>query len=191
MRSTRWTLALSVLSAAATTVILPASVASAETHHASKHPKAHHASKHPKAHHASTSGSTVSQTCPTAAVVSAALGSTYPAPKSSTGAGLVSCNYSNPNTSANAVLGFSKATGITTAVLKLTAQSQARAQHVTASPVAGLGDAAYMFTLPDASANPSGVATTVLLIKSGSTLVDITAEASPAQVKALGHILVK
>jgi hypothetical protein len=89
------------------------------------------------------------------------------------------------------VLGFSKATGITAATLKATAQSQASAQNVTAGPVAGLGDAAYLFNLNDASTNASGVATTVLLIKSGSTLVDITAEATPAQVEALGHVLVK
>jgi hypothetical protein len=191
MRSTRWAVALSVMSAAATMAVLPASVASASTHHGSKHPKGHHGSNRNKDHHASTSGSTVSETCPTAAVISAALGSTYPAPQSSTGAGMVSCSYNNPNTSANAVLGFSKATGITAAVLKSTAQSQAQAQHVAARPVAGLGDAAYIFTLTDASTNSSGVATTVLLIKSGSTLVDITAEASPAQAEALGHVLVK
>jgi hypothetical protein len=162
--------------------VLPASVASATTHHGSKHRKARHGS---------TGGSSVSETCPTAAVVSAALGSTYPAPQTSTGGGMVSCNYSDPNTSANAVLGFSKATGITAAVLKSTAQSQAQAQNVKASPVSGLGDAAYSFTLTDASSNASGVATTVLLVKSGSTLVDITAEASPTQVEALGHVLVK
>ena len=133
---------------------------------------------------------TVSETCPTAAVVSAALGSTYPAPQSSGGGGLVSCNYSDPNTSANLVLGFSKATGITAAVLKTTAQSQASAQGVTPSSVAGLGDAAYLFTMHDANTNASGVATTVLLIQVGSTLVDITAEASPSGVEALGHVLV-
>ena len=140
---------------------------------------------------AAGSTGTVSEACPTAAVVSAALGSTYPAPQSSSGGGLVSCNYNDPNTSANLVLGFSKATGITDAALKTTAQSQASAQNVTASPVAGLGDAAYLFSLHDASTNASGVATTVLLVRVGSTLIDITAEATPAEVEALGHVLVK
>jgi hypothetical protein len=138
---------------------------------------------------AASSGATLTA-CPTAAVVSAALGSAYPAPQSSSASGELSCNDNDPNTSANAVLGFSKAPGLTLAVLKSTADGQASAQSVTASPVSGLGDGAYLFTLNDASTNSSGVATTTLLIKSGATLVDITAEATPAQVQALGHALV-
>jgi hypothetical protein len=138
---------------------------------------------------ATTSGATFT-TCPTAAVVSAALGSTYPAPQTSTASGDLSCSYDDPNTSANAVLGFAKTPGLTAAVLKSTADSQASAQGASVSPLSGLGDGAYIFTLKDGGTNSSGVATTILIIQSGSTLVDITAQASPAQVDALGHVLV-
>ncbi len=60
---------------------------------------------------------------------------------------------------------------------------------VTASPISGFGDAAYTFTLNDAGTNASGIATTIMVIQVGSTLVDITAEATPAHVQALAHVI--
>ena len=55
--------------------------------------------------------------------------------------------------------------------------------------VPGFGDAAYLFTLKDASTNASGIATTVMLIEVGSTLIDITAQATPAHTEALAHAI--
>lgn len=138
---------------------------------------------------AASSSGAVSQTCPTAAVVSTALGTTYPSPKSSSSAGSVTCNYSDPSTSANLVIGITKASGLNAATLKSTADSAASASKATASPVSGFGDAAYIIAADDASTNASGIATTAMLIKVGSTLVDITAEATPAQVQALAHVV--
>lgn len=138
-----------------------------------------------------SSASTVSQTCPSAAVVTAALGTTYPAPKSNSSAGTVICTYNDPSTSANLVLGFSNVAGLNAATLKSTADSQASAQQVTASAISGFGDAAYTFTMNDASTNASGIATTVMLVQVGSTLVDITAQATPAHVQALAHVVLE
>jgi hypothetical protein len=69
------------------------------------------------------------------------------------------------------------------------ADSQAGAQQVTAHAISGFGTAAYIFTLNNGSTNASGIATTIMLIQSGSTLIDLTAEATPAHVQALAHVI--
>jgi hypothetical protein len=139
---------------------------------------------------APSSAGAVSETCPSAAVVTSAFGTTYPAPKSSSSDGTLTCNYSDPSTSANLVIVFSKEAGLSAAVLKTVADSQASAQNVTARPISGFGDAAYTFTLNDASTNAAGIATTIMLIQVGTTLLDLTAEATPAHVQALARVIV-
>jgi hypothetical protein len=71
--------------------------------------------------------------------------------------------------------------------LKIAADSQANAEKTTAVAVSGLGNAAYSFTLNDAGTNSSGVATTSLEVLDGSKLIDITAEATVAQVDAIAR----
>lgn len=101
----------------------------------------------------------------------------------------MTCNYSDPTTGANLVILTSPAPGASASasVLKSVANSQAQAQNTTATPISGFGSAAYISTLHDASSNSSGVATTLMMILDGSKLVDITAEATPAQVQAIAH----
>jgi hypothetical protein len=135
----------------------------------------------------SSSASTVSATCPTSAEITAAAGTAYPAPKVSSFSGTVMCSYSDPATGANLVIMFSPASGTSASALKIVADSQANAQHVTAAPVSGFGTAAYTFTLADAGTNSSGVATTILIILDGSKLIDITAQATVAQVQAIAR----
>ncbi len=138
---------------------------------------------------APSSAGAVSETCPSAAAVTSAFGTTYPAPKSSRSGSTLTCNYSDPSTSANLVIVFSKEAGLSAAVLKTVADSQASAQKVTARPISGFGDAAYTFTLNDAGTNASGIATTIMLIQAGTTLLDLTAEATPAHVQALARVI--
>jgi hypothetical protein len=127
--------------------------------------------------------------CPTAGAMSAATGTTYPTAKSSSGAGLVSCNYDDPTTSVNFVILFSPATGISASEFKTVTESEAKGQKATAASLSGFGSAAYIYTLNDASTNASGVATTALSILDGSKLIDITAEATVTQVKSVARLL--
>jgi hypothetical protein len=138
----------------------------------------------------SSGSSTVSATCPTSAEITAAAGIAYPAPKVSSFMGTVMCSYSDPATGANLEIGFSPASGTSASTLKTVADSQANAQKRTAAPVSGFGAAAYTYTLADASTNSSGVATTVLMILDGSRLINITAEATVAQVQAIARYVV-
>jgi hypothetical protein len=147
------------------------------------------ASKAKSNHKSSSKLRPVVATCPTASQISKAAGSTYPAPKSNSGGGLVSCNYSNPTTGANLVLEYEKIPGASASILKTTAQSQAKAQGVSAKSISGYGSAAYITTLHDAGTNSDGIATTILEYLDGSTFVDITAEATPTSVKAIAHYL--
>ena len=156
--------------------------ASASTHKGTTHHKAK-----PRHKKKGSSSSTVSATCPTAAEIAPAAGTTYPAPQVETASGTTICNYNDANSGANLVLEFAPSGGTSAGVLKSVASSQASAQHVTASPVSGLGNAAYIFTLNDASTNSSGVATVSLEILDGSKLIDITAEATVAQTEAVAH----
>ena len=135
----------------------------------------------------SSGSSTVSATCPTSAEITAAAGTAYPAPKVSSFSGTVMCSYSDPATGVNLVIVFSPASGTSASALKIVADSQANAQHVTAAPVSGFGTAAYTFTLADAGTNSTGVATTILIILDGSKLINITAQATVAQVQAIAR----
>jgi hypothetical protein len=158
----------------------PVSVAGASSHKGTSHHKDKR--KKPGAKGASSG-------CPTAAQMTAATGTTFPAPKSSSSSGTVSCNYDDPTTSVNFVIVLTPAAGTTASELKSVSQGEASAEKATAAPLSGFGNAAYIFTLDDASTNASGVATTSLSILDGSKLIDITAEATVAQVKAVARLL--
>jgi len=154
--------------------LAPMTAASASQHKATTHHKAK-----PK--------KSVSATCPTSAQITAAAGIPYPAPKASSGSGTVLCSYADPATGANLVIAIQSVSGASASTLKTVANSQANAQKTTATFVSGFGSAAYIFTLNDASTNSSGVATTNLFILDGSKLIDITAQATVAQVKAVAR----
>lgn len=130
--------------------------------------------------------------CPTQALVSSALGVSVPAPVQNGDAGSLVCNYSDSGASADVVIALSAlpAGSASASVLKTVADTQAQAQGVTATAVSGLGDAAYMFTMKDAAANPSGVATTVLIVFVGTEDVDITAQTPADKVEALAHAII-
>ena len=116
-------------------------------------------------------------------------GAVYPAPKVSSSSEMVNCSYADPATGANLVIVFAPASGTTASTLKMVADTQAKAQRTTAAAVPGVGDAAYIFTLADASTNSSGVATTMMMILDHSKLIDITAQATAPQVQALAHYI--
>jgi hypothetical protein len=105
--------------------------------------------------------------------------------------GTVLCNYNDPTTGANVVIEFASVSGAsaTASALKIAADSQASAENTTTSAVSGLGNAAYITTLKDASTNSDGVATTILEMLDGSKLIDITAENTVAQVEAIARYL--
>jgi MinD superfamily P-loop ATPase len=114
---------------------------------------------------------------------------TYPAPTKQASSGSLLCTYADPTSGANLVMVITSAPGTTPSVLQAVAQSQATAQHVTASSVSGLGDAAYSMTLDDAATNSLHVATSIVLAVKGSVSYDVTAEASLTQVEAVVRLL--
>ncbi len=137
----------------------------------------------------SSGNGAVPTTCPTQSVVSAAAGMTYPAPSQQASSGSLFCTYADPTSGANLVMVVTTAPGTTPSVLQAVAQSQATAQHVTASSVAGLGDAAYSITLDDATTNSLHVDTSIVLAVKGSVTYDVTAEATLPEVEAVVRLL--
>jgi hypothetical protein len=138
---------------------------------------------------ATSSGTSALPSCPTGAAVSAAAGTSYPDPTVQSSAGFLTCTYEDSSTGANLVIVGTSEAGVTAATVQAVVQSQAAAQHVTASSVSGLGSAAFTFTLNDAANNVLHVDTTVVEFIQGSNILDITAEATLAQVEAVGHLL--
>jgi hypothetical protein len=132
---------------------------------------------------AATSG--LKAKCPTAAAISAVVGSTYPTPKSNSGAGEVICNYASGST--NLVISFAP-TPVNAASLKQVAQLEAKAQGVQITPVSGIGDAAYVYTLKDAGTNTTGVATNNILALAGSHYLAIVGEMSVAKIEAVAKL---
>lgn len=135
---------------------------------------------------AAAGGGSVNATCPTAAQVSAALGATFPAPKVNGSGGSIVCAYTNA-AGGNVAIDFAAFPGGTASTLKIAIDSQAQAQGVSDVAVPGYGDAAYMFTMHDASTNSSGVATTLMSVLVGSENFAISAEATPTQVEAIAR----
>lgn len=138
---------------------------------------------------ATSAGTSALPTCPTGAAVSAAAGTSYPNPTAQSSAGYLTCTYEDSATGANLVIVGTSEAGVTAATVQAVVQSEAAAQHVTASSVSGLGSAAFTFTLNDAATNALHVDTTVVEFIQGSNILDITAEATPAQVEAVGQLL--
>jgi hypothetical protein len=139
---------------------------------------------------ATSSGNSALPTCPTGAAVSSAAGSAYPDPTVQSSAGYLTCTYEDPTTGANLVIVGTTDAGATAATIQAVVQSQAGAQHVTASSVSGIGSAAYTFTLNDAATNSTHVATTIVEFIEGSNILDITAQATLNQVEAVAHLLI-
>ncbi|HEY1628000.1 MAG TPA: hypothetical protein VGG16_29845 [Streptosporangiaceae bacterium] len=118
--------------------------------------------------------------CPSTAMVSSALGQTYPAPKELSGNGTVSCTYNN-GTDVLVVL-FTPTAGVNGADLKIAMDSQAKGQQTTDHSVSGLGDAAYEF-----SSTASGSLQTIVAVQAHSVDIDLTTQASAAQTQALAR----
>jgi hypothetical protein len=137
-----------------------------------------------------SSGTTALPTCPTGAALSAAIGSPYPDPTVQSDTGFLTCTYSDSTDGANLVITATTEVGVTASTIQAVAQSQAAAQGVTASSVSGLGDAAFSFTLNDSATNFDHIDTTSVEFIQGSNVIDITAEATLAQIEAAGHLLI-
>jgi hypothetical protein len=137
-----------------------------------------------------SSGTTALPSCPTGAALSAAIGSAYPTPTVQSDAGFLTCTYSDATDGANLVITATTEVGVTASTIQAVAQSQAAAQGVTASSVSGLGDAAFSFTLNDSATNFDHIDTTSVEFIQGSSVIDITAEATLAQIEAVGHLLI-
>lgn len=137
-----------------------------------------------------SSGTTALPSCPTGAALSAAVGSAYPNPTVQSDAGFLTCTYSDPTDGANLVISATTEVGVSASTIQAVAQSQAAAQGVTASSVSGLGDAAFSFTLNDSATNFDHIDTTSVEFIQGSNVIDITAEATLAQIEAAGHLLI-
>lgn len=177
--------AIGILILAIALALSSMTAASAAAHKGTKTHKA------AKKHTGGGSTGAASATCPTSAELTSIVGSAYPAPSVSKASGTVLCNYNDPTTGANVVIEFASVSGAsaTASALKIAADSQASAENTTTSAVSGLGNAAYITTLKDASTNSDGVATTILEMLDGSKLIDITAENTVAQVEAIARYL--
>jgi len=130
-----------------------------------------------------------SATCPTSAQITPVAGIAYPEPQASTSSETVLCGYTDPTSGTNLVIEISPSSGTSASLLKAVTEDQAISQKATAAPVSGIGDAAYIYTRPDARSDPNRVATTELKILAGSKLINVTASQSVAQVEASGRYL--
>lgn len=139
---------------------------------------------------APAAASNSSATCPSAAAVTAAAGSTYPKPQAQTADGETSCIYSDPNTGANLNIGISSSHGITSAVLQSTLASQAGATGGSAKPISGIGTAAYLLTENDASTNSDGIATNIVGAITSTEFVIVVGEMSPASAEAVTRLVI-
>lgn len=122
--------------------------------------------------------------------MAALVGTTFPAPTVSSSSGTVVCNFNDTTSGANVAIDFTSAPGTTAGAMQTAFESQAKAQNVTATAVPGVGDAAFIFTLDDASTNASGVATSTMEILAGSELIALSGEVTAAQMEALARYLV-
>jgi len=127
--------------------------------------------------------------CPSAAAVTAAAGTTYPAPKAESGGGETSCSYSDPSTGANLTIGISAATGMSASLVQTTLDDQATSTGGKAQPVSGIGTAAYLLTENDANTNSSGVATSLVGAITSTRFVIVVGELSPAGVEAVTRLV--
>lgn len=188
IRTKRPLVGLGIVALAALVGLGPAVAASA---HSSHHSKKHHKSKSKSSATSKSSSKaasrTVTTTCPTAAQLSAAAGSSYPAPKVDKTATTVVCDYNTTTSGANLVLGFSSAEGTTPADLKLSTASQAKAQGAASVALSGYGTAAFIDTLDDATSNPDNEPTTQFQALDGSELITIAADATQTSVEAVAH----
>jgi hypothetical protein len=123
-----------------------------------------------------------STSCPSAAAVSTAIGSTYPAPKSQPSSGEGLCTYTNANGSL--VVTMTPATGLSMAGVKIAMAAQAKAQSAKLTAVSGLGEAAYYFPLPNSGGGPS----ITLGALSSSTYVVVVSDAAPAPTEAVARL---
>ena len=118
------------------------------------------------------------------------VGTTFPTPQASTSSGLTVCNYNDTSSGVSVVVDFTNQPTATPATVQTVMASQAAAQKATLVPVAGIGAAAYLFTLDNASANVSGVATSTIQLLAGTEVISIVAEATVARTEALARYLV-
>jgi hypothetical protein len=118
------------------------------------------------------------------------VGTTFPAPKVSKSTGSILCNYNVTSSGVNVVIEITASQGITASDLQSAFDSQAKAQKATAVAVPGLGDAAYMFTIDDASTNVDGIATTNIELLDGSEIIDLDGDVAATHMQAVAHYLV-
>lgn len=136
----------------------------------------------------STAAGGGSATCPSAAAVSAAAGSTYPKPQVESAAGDTSCDYNDPNSGANLVIEIAPANGITPAGLQVAMAAESKGATGKATPVSGIGSAAYIFTENDASTNSNGDPTALVGAVSSTLYVVVVAPLSPAEIEAVARL---
>ncbi len=138
---------------------------------------------------AGTARPSVMKTCPSAAAVSGAAGTSLPAPKVSKSSGIVLCSYNNSKTYANLVIDFSSSKSISPKLLKALQQKMAASQKTTLKSVSGYGSAAYYYTDSYESAN--GIPMTSFAMIASPELVDIDLNGTIAHVKAVARLVLK
>jgi hypothetical protein len=127
-------------------------------------------------------------TCPTGVAVSAAIGSTVPAPQEFPGIPTgIMCTYMNLSNDRSVVLTImpTKATSASEFINVFALD----ASRLNASPVvvSGLGDAAEYYRTPSSV----GAETTNLAVLTGSTDVGVVAGISPAQAEAVARVVLR
>ncbi len=131
----------------------------------------------------------VMKTCPSAAAVSKAAGTSLPAPKVSKSSGIVLCSYNSSKTYANLVVELSSSRGVSPKLLKAMQQRMATSQKTTLKSVSGYGSAAYYYTNSYTSAN--GIAVTSFAMIAGPELVMIELNGTIAHVEAVARLVLK
>jgi hypothetical protein len=122
--------------------------------------------------------------CPTAAAVSAAAGTAYLPPTADTAADGLNCSYQAK--AGLLLISFDKAE-FPASDLKQLADNQAVAQGgVKFTPVSGIGDAAYLFSVK----GPGEAAGRELIVQSGSRAITILGAGNIGQLKAIARMAI-
>jgi hypothetical protein len=104
------------------------------------------------------------------------------------GSGL--CDYDAVTSGENLAVVFNQAGPVTASLFGTVMSEQAKSANVTASPLPGLGQAAFIFTAKDASTNVDHVASTTIGVFAGSEYVFLTGTLTPPKIEAVARLLV-
>jgi hypothetical protein len=123
------------------------------------------------------------QACPSAATISAAAGISYLPPTAKSASSGLNCTYKT-NSAAFLLISFQKAAYPASALKQVAASAVSSQPGLKASPVSGIGDAAYLFTSKATATKPAG---SELLLESGTREIIIAGAGNIGQIEPIAR----